>query len=147
MEQYFWITVPYLWLPLLGLIIGAFGTFIGAGGGFLVVPILLLLYPNESPEVITSVSLIVVFFSATSGSLAYARMKGIDYKSGLLFSIATIPGAMLGALTTTYFERQLFDLIFAILMITASVYLLVFPARGVETTSYPSLPSLMRLGV
>jgi uncharacterized membrane protein YfcA len=141
MDQYFWITVSYLWLPLLGLVIGAFGTFIGAGGGFLLVPILLLLYPNESPEVITSVSLIVVFFSATSGSLAYARMKRIDYKSALLFSIATFPGAILGALTTTYFERQLFDLIFAILMITASVYLLVFPEGGVQTTSELPEPS------
>ena len=36
---------------------------IGAGGGFLLVPILLLLYPKENTELITSTSLAVVFFT------------------------------------------------------------------------------------
>ena len=45
-------------------------------------PILLLLYPRESPETITCISLAVVFFNALSGSWAYARMGRIDYRSG-----------------------------------------------------------------
>ena len=72
-----------LWLLFLGLVVGAIGTVVGAGGGFLLVPALLLLYPSERPETITSISLAVVFFNALSGSIAYARMKRIDYKSGL----------------------------------------------------------------
>ena len=67
----------YIWLTLLGFVIGTYGTLIGAGGGFVLVPILLMLYPNESPEIITSISLAVVFFNAMSGSLAYSRMKRI----------------------------------------------------------------------
>jgi uncharacterized membrane protein YfcA len=63
----------YLWLFPLGLLIGTFGTLIGAGGGFILVPILLLVYPNEKAELITSISLAVVFFNAMSGSAAYAR--------------------------------------------------------------------------
>ena len=43
-------------------------------------------------------SLAVVFANAASGSLAYARLRRIDYKSGLLFAAATIPGAVAGAL-------------------------------------------------
>ena len=113
----------YLWLLPLGLIIGAFGTLIGAGGGFILVPILLLVYPNEKTEVITSISLAVVFFNALSGSIAYARMKRVDYKSGIIFSIATIPGAILGALFTAYVPRRAFDLIFGVLMILAAVFL------------------------
>jgi uncharacterized membrane protein YfcA len=73
----------YLWLIPLGVVTGAYGTLIGAGGGFVLMPLLLLLYRDESPEIITSISLAVVFFNALSGSLAYARMKRIDYKSGL----------------------------------------------------------------
>jgi uncharacterized membrane protein YfcA len=113
----------YLWLLPLGLLIGAFGTLIGAGGGFVLVPILLLVYPNEKTELITAISLAVVFFNALSGSLAYARMKRVDYKSGILFSIATIPGAILGALSTAYVPRGLFDLLFGVLMIVAAIYL------------------------
>ena len=119
----------YLWLIPLGFIIGAYGTLIGAGGGFVLMPILLLLYPNENPEILTSISLAVVFFNALSGSGAYARMKRIDYKSGLLFSAATIPGAIFGALTTAYVPRRLFDAIFGILMIAASTFLLLRPRK------------------
>lgn len=111
------------WLFPLGLLVGAFGTLIGAGGGFILVPILLLMYPNETSERIASISLAVVFFNAFSGSLAYARMKRIDYKSGIIFALATIPGAIAGALTTAYVSRRIFDFLFGIVMIVAGIYL------------------------
>ena len=115
--------LQYLWLLPLGLVIGAFGTLIGAGGGFILVPVLLLLYPYEKTELITGISLAVVFFNAFSGSLAYSRMKRVDYKSGVMFSIATIPGAVLGAISTAYVPRRAFDLIFGVLMIVGAVFL------------------------
>jgi uncharacterized membrane protein YfcA len=123
----------YLWLVPLGFVVGSYGTLIGAGGGFLLVPVLLLYYPDESPEVITAISLAVVFFNALSGSWAYSRMKRIDYKSGLLFGVTTIPGAILGALSTTYIPRRTFDGVFGLLMIAASVFLLLYPSRREET--------------
>ena len=112
-----------LWLLPLGLFIGAFGTLIGAGGGFILVPILLLLYPGEDTELITSTSLAVVFFNAASGTWAYSRMKRVDYKSGIVFAIATIPGAILGAITTAYVPRHAFDIVFGALMILAGIFL------------------------
>src|SRR5262245_52869321 len=117
------IPVEYLWLFPLGILIGAFGTLIGAGGGFILVPILLLLYPKEPAELVTAISLAVVFFNALSGSFAYARMKRVDYKSGIFFSIATIPGAVIGALATAYIPRRIFDLMFGVLMIIAAIML------------------------
>ncbi|MDD5678576.1 MAG: sulfite exporter TauE/SafE family protein [Kiritimatiellae bacterium] len=113
----------YFWLIPLGFALGAAGTLIGVGGGFILVPVLLLLYPYANPETITSISLAVVFFNALSGSWAYARMKRIDYKSGLLFAAAAIPGAIIGALTTDYIPRRLFDAVFGLLMIVAATYL------------------------
>ena len=50
--------ISYLWLVPVGFLVGAYGTLIGAGGGFVLVPFLLLLYPAENPEVITSISLV-----------------------------------------------------------------------------------------
>src|SRR4030042_1524558 len=124
--------VQNIWLIPLGFFIGTYGTLIGAGGGFILMPILLLLYPKENPELLTSISLAVVFFNALSGSIAYARMKRIDYRSGFLFSAATIPGAILGALTTAYIPRWMFDSILGLLMIAASVFLLLRPSRRNE---------------
>ncbi len=97
------------WLVPLGFVVGAYGTLIGAGGGFILAPILALLYPADSPELLTSISLAVVFFNALSGSAAYARMGRIDYRSGGVFAMATIPGAILGALVTSFLPRRLFD--------------------------------------
>ena len=91
-----------LGLLLLGFFTGGYGTLIGAGGGFVLLPVLLLLYPQESPEILTSISLAVVFFNALSGTEAYAIMKRVDYKSGLLFSMTGLPGAVIGALTTSF---------------------------------------------
>lgn len=112
-----------IWLIPMGYFVGAFGTLIGAGGGFILVPILLLIYPDKSPETITSISLAVVFFNAVSGSIAYEKMKKIDYKSGLVFAAATIPGSIIGALITSYIPRRLFDGIFGLVIILLSVYL------------------------
>lgn len=113
----------YLLLIGLGILIGTFGTLIGAGGGFLLMPILLLAYPQANAETITCISLAVVFFNSFSGSYAYAKMKRIDYKSGIIFALATIPGAILGVLTTEYIPRKLFNIIFGFLMIILSIYL------------------------
>jgi uncharacterized membrane protein YfcA len=112
----------FLWLIALGFVLGAIGTMIGVGGGFVLAPVLLLLYPQAEPETIASISLAVVFLNALSGSYAYARMKRIDYKAGLLFAAATIPGAIIGALTTGYIPRREFNFIFGILMVISAVY-------------------------
>jgi hypothetical protein len=108
------------------------------------VPILLLLYPKASPDVVTSISLAVVFFNALSGSAAYARMKRIDYQSGLLFSGAAIPGAILGAVTTRYIARRWFDLIFGVLMLAIAAYLVVRPKKKLESKEKSSPAYLQR---
>jgi uncharacterized membrane protein YfcA len=125
--------MQYLWLVPVGILIGTFGTLIGAGGGFLLTPVLLLASPDESPEIITSISLAVVFFNALSGSVAYARMRRIDYRSGVLFALATVPGAVVGALTTSYIPRRTFDLLFGMCMILAALFLLVRQRHAAHT--------------
>lgn len=115
------------WLIPLGFTIGVYGTLIGAGGGFVLVPILLVLYPQEEPEIIASISLAVVFFNAASGSWAYARMKRIDYRAATVFSFATMPGAVLGALTTTYLARSHFDLLLGACLLLLCAYLSLRP--------------------
>jgi uncharacterized protein len=121
------------WLIPIGFFAGAFGTLIGAGGGFVLMPILLLLYRDSSPVLLTSISLAVIFFNALSGTLAYARMRRIDYKSGLLFLTATLPGSIAGALTTSWMPRWLFDFLFGLLLIAAAVFLLLKKETAVKS--------------
>lgn len=110
---------------LLGVAIGALGTLIGVGGGFILIPILLWLYPTMPAEQIAAISLAVIFFNSLSGTLAYAKMRRIDYRSGLLFALAALPGTILGALATAYIPRKTFDLVIGTVLIAASLALLL----------------------
>jgi len=121
-----------LLLVLLGLVVGTFGTMVGAGGGFILVPILLLIYPDKDPEIITSISLAVVFLNASSGSIAYALKKRIDYKSAWLFCITTLPGSVLGALATSYISRKTFNLIFGIILLILAIVLIIKPTKTIQ---------------
>lgn len=96
-------------LVLLGFGVGAFGTLVGAGGGFILTPILLLLYPHDSPKTVTAISLMVVFFNALSGTAAYTRQRRTDLRSGTVFAAATVPGAIGGALLVAHVTRGAFD--------------------------------------
>ena len=116
------------WLELLliplGFAVGAYGTIVGAGGGFVLVPVLLLVYPDEDPVQITAISLSVVFFNALSGSAAYARLRRIDYVTGAIFAAATIPGAIIGAYVVSDVPRDTFDLMFGLLLGGLAIYML-----------------------
>jgi len=114
-----------LWLIPLGFLAGGYGTLIGAGGGFVLAPALLIIYPEAGPETIASISLAVVFFNALSGTLAYARSGKIQFKWGIIFAVATIPGAVAGALATTAVSRARFNLIFGLLLIAVAILLAV----------------------
>ena len=127
-------------LTLLGGAIGTYGTLIGAGGGIFLVPTLLVLYPQESPNTIASISLAVVFFNAASGTIAYARMRRVDYHAGLLFAAATVPGAILGAYATSFLSRQLFDLILSVVILSLAALLIVRPAPQARSEHLPRYP-------
>jgi uncharacterized membrane protein YfcA len=115
--------------------VGVFGTLVGAAGGFLLVPILLFLYPQETPAAITSITLTVAFFNALSGSIAYGRLRRIDYRSGLLFSSASVPRAVIGASITTLLSRGIFQTLFGVTLLLVSIYLFIRPQRHQNGTA------------
>lgn len=111
-------------LLLTGFVIGTIGTLIGAGGGFILVPLLLLTHPQFSPEIVTAVSIVIVAANAVSGSVAYSRSGRIDYRAGILFALFTVPGSILGVYTTKYIPYSVFNIIFGILLLSLSAFLL-----------------------
>ncbi len=113
--------MSYALLALLGLCVGTFGTLVGAGGGFVLTPVLLVVYPSLSAAEITSISLFVVFFNALSGSIAYARLRRIDYRTGARFAIAAVPGSILGALAVHLVPIRAFDAIMATVLAASAV--------------------------
>jgi uncharacterized membrane protein YfcA len=123
--------LEFIRLAPLGFAIGAYGTLVGAGGGSVLVPVLLLMLPYESPATLTGISLAVVFFNAYSGTIAYIRMGRIDYYAGVLFTLAGVPGAILGVLLVHQVSRSLFDPLFGLLLFGIGLWLVRDPLGGV----------------
>ena len=105
-----------------GLLAGTYGSLIGAGGGFIMVPLLLLLFPEEGPAVIAASSLFAVLFTGLSSTSAYAYIKRIDYKAGSLLGGATLPGAILGVHLLSFVPRSAFEIAMATLLIVLASY-------------------------
>lgn len=129
-------------LFLLGAGVGVYGTLIGVGGGFLLVPILLFLFPDLPPESVTALSLGVVFFNALSGSYAYGRQRRIDYEAGAIFATTTIPSAVIGALATGLLAAGVFEVAFGVLLIAAAVWLQLPHPTALRVT--PPSPRMRR---
>lgn len=127
-------------LLLAGFLIGTMGTLIGAGGGFLLVPLLLFTHPGMSPELITAVSLVVVACNAISGSVAYAKSGRIDYKAGILFAAATIPGSVLGVFVTKFIPVNAFNVVFGVILVALAAFLF-FKKRKEAESAAVALPS------
>jgi uncharacterized membrane protein YfcA len=123
-----------LLLASIGFTVGAFGTIVGSGGGFILAPILLVLYPHEKPATLTAISLTAVFFNAASGSAAYAHQRRIDYRSGLAFAAAALPGSILGALVVGSVSRSLFDILMAAVLCALAAWLLLGEPGAAPTT-------------
>lgn len=129
--------MPSIALLFLGFLVGGYGTLIGAGGGFLLVPLLLYLYPTESPATLTSLSLAVVALNALSGTVAYARAKRVDYRMGLTLSMASVPGAIVGVILNRALHRGTFDLLFGVILLLLALLLLLKPSAGERESSAP----------
>jgi hypothetical protein len=103
-------------------------------------PALLLIYPDSSPALVTAISLVAVFFNASSGSAAYVRQRRIDYRSGLIFAAATLPGAVLGVLVAGHVSRPLFDVIVGTSLAGLGIWLLVGRHGGSGRPAGPGSP-------
>jgi uncharacterized protein len=123
------------------LVVGTYGTMVGAGGGFLIVPVLLLVW-HLPPALAAGTSLTVVFLNASAGSLSYARQGRVDYKSGILLALPTLPGSVLGAFVSERISGRTFDLIFAVLLLAIASLLLWKPVgRGEESVHHEVDPN------
>lgn len=101
--------MTFFLLILAGVVIGTLGTIIGAGGGFLLVPAMALWRPDEAAERISTLSLFIIFCNATSGTYAYTRHRLVHFRSGIIFALAAIPGAIAGTYLAARIGRHLFD--------------------------------------
>ncbi|AXI09869.1 hypothetical protein CUC15_13445 [Oceanobacillus zhaokaii] len=120
---------------LICLLIGMMTAFIGAvagiGGGIILVPSLFFMqsiseaFSWATPQAIVGISLVTMIFTGLSSTLAYVKGKRIDYQTGLLFLIGSIPGGVIGSWLNQFINADVFLLYFGILMIVISLLMFI----------------------
>lgn len=121
-------------LILVGLCVGTLGTIIGAGGGFMLIPILLTMFPEETHIKIASMSMLAIAFNASSGSIAYFFKRKIHMHAGLLFIACSLPGAVLGVYLEYIVTRDTFEDIFGYALLAYAAFLLIKKMPEDETS-------------
>lgn len=120
-------------LALLGLSVGAVGALAGVGGGFLLVPVLLFIFPDADPASVTAISLTSVLFTAASASVGFRLSRLQDFRTaGILIALA-VPAAAGGALLNRVTDRSAFETIFAVALLLGAVYLITRSALESRT--------------
>ncbi|PEL12148.1 hypothetical protein CN601_08540 [Bacillus sp. AFS017336] len=118
-------------LVSIGLAAGTVGSLIGLGGGIIIVPMLLNIdhflsaFSTVPIHVAVGTSLITIVFSSLSSTLSYHKQKRIDYKSGILFLIGSVPGSLLGTYINSLLNTERFTLFFGIFLICISIFLFI----------------------
>ncbi|MCX7571422.1 sulfite exporter TauE/SafE family protein [Tumebacillus sp. DT12] len=130
--------IDSLLLFLIGMFAGVSGSIVGLGGGFIVVPSLAFLYPMI-PAHIVGTSMAVLFFNSISSTLAYARQKRIDFSAGIAFAVASIPGSILGAMTSERLSGKTFFVGFGCFLIFISFFLVFKPKQPLRWPFEPTM--------
>ncbi len=104
----------------IGLSLGA----LGGGGSILTVPALVYAL-NVDAKVATGASLLIVGSSALFGTFAHHRFRRVEWKVGLSIGVISIVGSVIGTRLNKLIDPNLLLLIFAALMFTVAVTMVV----------------------
>jgi uncharacterized membrane protein YfcA len=123
-------------LPL-GLLIGTIGSLTGIGGGFLLMPILLLIFPDKSVTGLAIISMTVVLFNSLAGSVPSILRRRVNWKLVVPFALATIPTGLLGLLAQSWLPPGPFRKIFGAFMLLSALFLMwrQMPHKRSDVTS------------
>jgi hypothetical protein len=103
------------------LAIATFGVLMGAGGGFIINPVMVMMFPIPHNIVAGTVTP-TVLFSQGSGILNYSKIKFINWKVGITLGLAMLAGGFIGPALTTMITLDQFKSAFGwILFVLAAL--------------------------
>ncbi len=123
--------MEFFLLVIIALFSGLVGALVGLGGGIILVPATLFvglnlgMIPDITPQKVVGLSVVMMIFTGLASTLSFMKSKTVDYKSGLIFFIGSVPGTMLGAWVNKGLDLPSFNLYFGILLIILATILLV----------------------
>ena len=109
------------------LVASIFGSMVGLGGGFILVPLLRLVF-GLSPAQAAGTGLVLVTANSGAGALTYLLQRRVNVKLGLIFAAGGLPGSVIGALLVHRIPEQVFDWLFVVLLLVIA-WDMIFNAR------------------
>lgn len=104
---------------------GVMASVMGVGGGFVNVPTLSIMFSLDAPTAIGT-SLVVIFITACSGTMGYARQKRIFFRSAIFLALPAIAGATMGSGATAFIPQAVLFMIFGCILLLIGLRL-IFP--------------------
>ncbi len=111
-----------MWLILLGFGAGAIGSMVGFGGGVVIAPV--LTFMGFPPALAASNSLFGAFGNISAAVLTHTLKRRLKYSLGLKMGLVSVPGTVLGALLSGYVESDVFKILFGVILVVISAYIL-----------------------
>jgi len=124
---------------------GFLGSLTGLGGGFIVTPVLTILFGADIRYAIGA-SLVSIIATSSGAAAAYVKEGFTNLRVGMLLEIATVTGALVGASLVTALPTRALFVVFGLVLL-ASAYLTTRPHAEHLTAGLPPdrLASRLRL--
>ena len=123
--------MEFVLLFIVAVLAGIIGSLVGLGGGAILIPAVLIIagatdYLSDiTPQTVVGLSVVMMIFTGLSSTISYAKTKQVDYKSGFIFFVGSIPGTMIGAWINKGLDLPTFNLYFGILLIVLGTILMI----------------------
>ena len=101
---------------LVGVVASIFGSLVGMGGGFIVIPLLRLVF-GVAPSVVAGTSLLFVLANVATSAIGYIKQKRVDFSLAVPISIGGVPGSIAGVLIAHRISATWFDYLYGALLV------------------------------
>lgn len=122
--------MEFVLLALIGIAAGVIGSIAGLGGGTILVPLTLFIgidlgyIDGITPQTVVGLSVIMMIANGLASTLSYMKVRTVDYRSGFILFIGSVPGTMFGAYVNKGLDLPSFNLYFGILLVFLSILLM-----------------------
>ena len=110
-------SINLFWPFLLTLAIAIFGVLMGAGGGFILNPLLVLIWPLPH-NVVAGTVMPTVAFSQATGIINYSKIKFINWKVGVIVGLSMLAGGFIGPKLTELLTLDQYKFIFGWILLS-----------------------------
>lgn len=125
-------------LLLLGVAVGIFGAVLGLGGGIIMVPVLTFLFDMPIHNAI-AISLVVITANSMSTSAVYLKTGMSNLNLGIVLSVASVIGALIGSKTAVHLPQSKVMIILGSIQFIMAYFTYIKAKKGSKNHNYGNI--------